>query len=183
MKCPTCTNKPIVWGLGFCKKCSASVPSSGYKYCDACSQQLQQCQTCGQGVGTSASSAPAQPSGPSPFITKVSAKDAGKTLTGIRTGEHVEITLDEDQYAGKEWGIKSNGWRTTRISSGAFTQNPQNPQFGTRSFVFSCDSAGTVDIELHEVQRHYNYGWGFGGGRGTSPVPGGKTFTVTLDIS
>ncbi|MGC5276187.1 hypothetical protein ACPXAM_23915, partial [Escherichia coli] len=85
------------------------------------------------------------------FITKVTAKDDGKTIKGVRTGEHVEITLDEDQYAGKEWGLKSKDWQFNAVSSGQFTQNPQNPQYGTRSFVFSCSNAGIGDIELHEV--------------------------------
>lgn len=181
MKCQPCQSKQTSWGLGFCKKCSANVPSSGYMYCDKCAQQLSQCEVCGIGVGTSSGSGSAHQSGPSAFITKVTAKQNGQTIKGVRTGEHVEITLDEDQYSGKEWGVKSKDWQFSTVSSGQFTQNPQNPQYGTRTFVFSCTSAGPGDIELHEVQRSYS--WGFGGGGGYTPAPGGQTFKVSIDVS
>lgn len=180
MKCQSCQNKNTTWGLGFCKKCSATTPSSGYLYCDNCSQQLSQCQVCGIGMGSSASSH-AVASGKTPFATKLTVKDNGKTVKGVRTGEHIEITLDEDQYSGREWGLKSKDYELSTVSSGQFTQNPQNPQYGTRTFVFSCQSAGIADVELHEVQRSYSYGWG--GGSGTTPVQNGQTFKVTVEIS
>ena len=181
MKCQTHQNsQPTGFGLCFCKKCSTTVPFVGYTYCDKCSQQLQQCEVCGIGVGSGSSSGSAQ-SGPSVYMTKVTAKQNGQIIKGVRTGEHVEITLDEDQYAGKEWAVKSKDWQFSTVSSGQFTQNPQNPQYGTRTFVFSCTSAGPGDIELHEVKRSYS--WGFGGGGGYTPVPGGQTFKVSIEVS
>jgi hypothetical protein len=180
MKCQTCQNKQTTWGLGFCKKCGGNVPSSGYRYCDNCSQQLQQCQVCGTGMGSGSSSSSSS-SGPTPYTTKVTTRDNGSTVKGVRTGEHVEITLDEDQHSGKEWAVKSKDWQFSTVSSGQFTQNPRNPQYGTRTFVFSCSSAGIGEIELHEVTRSYGYGWG--GGGGYSPAPGGQTFKVSVEVS
>mgnify|MGYP003386571808 CR=1 FL=1 len=180
MKCTPCHSKHVVWGLGFCKKCGGTTQSSMYKCCDKCAQQLQQCQVCGVGMGAGSTSTPTQP-GPSVYIIKVDAKDNGQTITGVRTGEHIEIMLDEDQYAGKEWGIKNVPSAFAKQHNGEFTQNPQNPQYGVRTFLFDCQRAGIEDIELHEVQRSYSYGWG--GGGGYTPVPGGKTFKVTIEIN
>lgn len=180
MKCQSCTTKNVVWGLGFCKKCGGTTPSSMYKCCDACAQQLQQCQVCGVGMGSNASAAPTQ-SGPAAYIVKVTIADDRQTIKGVRTGEMIEITLDEDQYAGKEWGIKTCPSVFAKQDNGIFTQNHRNPQYGVRTFTFACQNAGIEKIELHEVQRSYSYGWG--GGGGVTPVPGGKTFEVTIEIS
>lgn len=180
MKCQTCQNKQTSWGLGFCKKCSSTTPSSGFMYCDKCAQQLQQCQVCGTGMGSGSSASVSSHCGPTPFAIKVTSKQNGQTIKGVRTGEHVEITLDEDQYSGKEWGLNSKNWRFSSEGTPQFVQNPRNPQYGTRTFTFSCGSAGTGEIELHEVQRSYSY---WGGGGGTTPAPGGQTFKVTIEVS
>lgn len=181
MKCQACQNKQTTWGLGFCKKCSGTTPSSGYMYCDSCAQQLQQCQICGTAMGTAAGGHSSHHSGPTAYAIKVTSKQNGQTIKGVRTGEHIEISLEEDQYSGNEWGLKSKDYQFSSVGSAQFTQNPRNPQYGTRTFTFACNSAGIAEIELHEVQRSWSYGWG--GGGGTTPVPNGQTFKVTIEIS
>ena len=180
MKCTGCSSKHVNFGLGFCRKCSATTASTSYTLCDACAKQLSQCQMCGIGVGTTSGAIAATATGPSPYMVRVTDKQDGQTITGVRTGEHVEISLPEDQYSGKEWAVKTKDWSFSTVSSGTFFQNPQKPQFGVRVFVFDCTRSGKASIEMHEVQRYWGYGWG--GGGGTTPVPGGKTFKITGDI-
>lgn len=183
MKCQSCQNKNLVWGLGFCKKCGGTTPSSMYKCCDKCAQDLQQCQVCGIGMGPGANSSSGSTSKPtSAYTIKVTARENGQTIKGVRVGELVEITLNEDQYSGKEWGIKGCPAAFAKQGSGVFTQDPQNPQYGVRTFTFACQSAGIETIELHEVQRSYGYGF-WGGGGGYTPVQGGQTFAVTVEMS
>lgn len=181
MKCTSCQPKQVNFGLGFCRKCSATTASSSYTLCDACAKQLSQCQMCGIGIGTTGSTGTTTTrSGPSPYKVKVDDKMHGQTVTGVRTGEQVEITLPEDQYAGKEWGINNKDWNFSTVDSGTFYQNPNNNRYGVRVFVFDCVRSGLATINIHEVQRYYGYGWG--GGGGYTPVPGGKTFKITIDI-
>lgn len=179
MKCTTCQGKNVNFGLGFCRKCSATTASNSYTLCDNCAKQLSQCQMCGIGVGSGTSS-PISSTGPTPYTVRVTDKEDGKTITGVRTGELVEISLPEDQYSGKEWGIKSKDWNFYTMDSGTFYQNPQNNRYGLRVFVFECTRSGQGTIQIYEVQRSYSWGWG--GGHGTTPVPNGKVFKVTIDI-
>lgn len=179
MKCTPCQAKQVNFGLGFCRKCSATVASSSYTLCDACSNQLSQCQMCGIGVGSGTSN-PVTGTGPSPYMVRVTDQDDGKTITGVRTGEQIEISLQEDQYSGKEWGVKSKDWQFYTQNAGTFYQNPQNQRYGLRVFLFDCVRSGQGTIYIHEVQRYY--GWGWGGGGGTTPVPNGKVFKITIDI-
>ncbi len=182
MKCQTCTGKNLVWGLGFCKRCGGTTPSNMYRCCDKCAQDLQQCQVCGIGMGPGASSSSSNTtSKQNAYLVKVIDRNNGQTIKGVRVGELIEITLEEDQYSGKEWGIKNCPAAFDKQDNGVFTQNPQNPQYGVRTFTFACKQVDIASLELHEVQRSYGYGY-WGGGGGTTPVNGGKTFAVTIEV-
>lgn len=113
-----------------------------------------------------------------PFVTKILAGQEGATITGVRMGEQIEISLEEDQYSGREWSLKSNDEHLVMSGKSSFTLNPQNPQFGMRTFRFDCTGFGPGDIELHEVVSDFGFG-DFGG----APIPGGKTFRVTVEVN
>lgn len=179
MKCDGCKNKQLNYGLGFCRKCSATTPSNSCHLCDACSTQLSQCEVCGTGIGSQASGSSYASPGGNTYKVTLRAKDNGKTIGSVRVGEQVEIELDEDQYSGKEYGVKQKDSQFG-LAGNTFTQNAQNPRYGARSLLFDCLRPGTGEIELHEVQRNWYSGWGGGGGH--TPVPNGKTFKVTVDV-
>jgi len=112
------------------------------------------------------------------FVTKIVAQNDGATIAGVRLGEQIEISLEEDQYSGRQWAVKFNEVNLTLVGKGTFTVNPRNPQFGMRVFRFDCSGFGPGDIELHEVVSEFAFGE-FAG----SAIPGGKTFRVCIEVS
>ncbi len=176
--CSTCQKKRPQIFVGTCLKCKAVTTSFDFQLCDACAQNLQQCQWC-RGPLAATGPAAAVPQTPSPYYYVKGDTDNGSTIKNATAGEQVHIRLSEDQYSGKQWDIKSVGPGIARPSGGGtFIPDPQNPQYGQRTFVFGLKSTGTYDIVMHEVTRNC-WGWSGSGGQ---PAPNGKTWKITVQI-
>lgn len=183
--CPSCQNKRAshISG-GNCNgkpsgaNCTAITASLSIKLCDSCAANQNMCKMCMcnlSGVGTT----------PTPTVSGIvfiTARDAdnGKTFSSMKVGEQIHIELDEDQWSGKEWDVKSTGVGLSRQLGSQFIQDPTNYQYGTRKFVIDIRQAasgisGGV-IELHEVYRSWYYRYS------TTAVPGGKTWKILVDV-
>lgn len=183
--CPTCQNKKAshISGGGCNGKpnginCTTITTSISVKLCDTCATTQNMCKMCMCSLtGTGQT--------PSPIISGIvfiTARDTdnGKTFTGMKVGEQVHIELDENTWSGREWEVKSTGAGLTRQLGSQFIQDPTNYQYGTRKFIVDIrqSASGLVGvIELHEVYRYY--WWGSGG---RNPVPGGKTWSIKVDV-
>lgn len=186
--CPTCSNKtPSHIGGGGCtgkpngNACNTITTSISFKLCDNCAQAINQCKWCLANMNGSGTNPGSTPVGIR-FIT-VRDTDNGKTFKNMNVGEQVHIELDEDQWSGKEWDIKSTGVGLNRQMASIFIQDPTNYQYGTRKFIIdirSSASGQTGVIEVHEVTRRYGgwYGYGYGG----TPVPNGKTWSIKVEV-
>ena len=176
--CSTCQSKQAQHFLGTCQKCNTVTTSFNYQLCDTCAEQLQECKWCRTPLGAGSHSSVAAAS----TVLHVVKRDAdnGCNIKGMNIGEQVHISLEEDQYSGKEWGIKSTSYGIGNPSGSTFAPDPQDPQYGTRTFVFDLYKSGSFTIELHEVSRYY--GWGWGGGGGSTPVQNGKTWKCTVQV-
>lgn len=180
--CQGCANKTPRGVFGACKKCSTVTQHMNWQLCDNCSTQLQQCKWC---QGPLSGGGSVKPGTPISGIKYVTARDTdnGRKFTGMQVGEQVHIELDEDVYNGRQWAIKSTGIGLhPQMGPGIFTQNPQNYQLGTRTFVIdirSSASGSTGTIELHEVTRTYGY---WGGGGGGLPAQHGKTWKIDVQV-
>lgn len=176
--CSTCQNKKPQVFLGTCRKCSAVTTSFDFQLCDTCAQNLQECKWCRAPLGATSPSGPVHQTA-SPYFYVKQDSDNGATIKGATINEQVHVQLSEDQYSGKQWGIKTTGFGIGRPSAGGtFAPDQGNPQFGRRIFVFDLKHTGTYDIVMHEVSR----GWGWGGGGGGTPVANGKTWKITVKI-
>jgi predicted secreted protein len=136
--------------------------------CNRCQQTLVvagECKNCG-GV----------------YLTKVrEATDLHETFKGLRAGEEIHIEMNEDQYSGKQWEVTKPLHTSFRLKlKGPFVQNPQDGQYGTRTFVFEVVGSGSGNIELHEVQRVWS--WFSTISSSTAPVVGGKQFNCVFQI-
>jgi predicted secreted protein len=99
----------------------------------------------------------------------------------LRTGEEIHIEMNEDQYSDKEWDVTEPLSACLRLKlKGQFVQNPQDRQYGSRTFVFEVVSSGSGDIELHEAERTWSW-YGTTAGS-TAPVAGGKQFKCTFQV-
>jgi predicted secreted protein len=116
------------------------------------------------------------------YVTKVrEATDLGKTFKTLRPGEEIHIEMEEDQYSDKEWDVTKPLHACFRLKlKGPFVQNPQDAQYGTRTFIFEVVGSGSGDIELHESERGWSW---YSTSTGTNtPVAGGKQFKCTFQV-
>jgi len=183
MLCNPCQQKATIQVPGSCTKCSAMTTHFAYKLCNACSQQLQECEWCQIPLQAGTTSPTATPQ-PTPYFVTVTDKDAGKTISGLRRGEQIHVILDEDQYSWREWDVdtKNSSSNFKLLQRGQFVPDPQNPQYGTRTFVFEVVSTGQGAIKMHECQRSWSWGW-IPRPVTLTPVVGGKTWDATFQAS
>ena len=178
MLCSTCQPKTPHIFIGHCVKCPKTTTSFSFQLCDDCSKQLQECSWCRGPLSGASSPVVTTPSGVR--FTVCRDNDNGTTVKGMLIGEQVHVTLTEDQWNGRQWAVKGTSWRFQQNGSPAFIQDPTNPQYGTRTFVFDLQSSGNGDIEIHEVTR--NWGWWGGGTSGGTPITNGKQWKVTVQV-
>lgn len=181
MLCKDCAGKSAPPGLGFCSKCAGVTPSPSFSLCDSCATSLNQCKHKQHGTGGTGGGPVPTPSGPSAYRVVLNKKDSGKTISGVRVGEQIEISLDEDRYSGREFAVDSYDRWMFSSQGQTFVYNSSNPQYGQRVFTFDVTGSGSGDIELHEVQYQWSRSpWG---GGSYVPVPNGQTFKVTVDVT
>lgn len=178
MLCSSCQQKSTLQVPGKCKNCSSPTTHFAYGLCPPCGTKLDQCVWCETPLNATVSAIPTS----SVYVTKVrEASDNGKTFKSLHPGEEIHVEMDEDQYSGKEWDVRKPLDSMFRLKSkGPFVQDPNNGQYGTRTFVFEVVYSGKGDLDFHEVQRIWSW-WGSSGST-TQPVPGGKQFKSTFDV-
>lgn len=179
MLCSHCQQKQALAVPGKCKNCGGVTTHFAYGLCPDCAQKLDQCEWCEAPRNGIQQSLPVS----SVYVTRVreAASDHGKTFKSLRPGEEIHIEMDEDQYAGKEWDVVTPLHSCFRLKlKGPFVQNPNDGQFGSRTFIFEVASSGQGEIELQEVQRIWSW-YGTGSGS-TTPVAGGKQFKATFQV-
>lgn len=179
--CTTCTPKITVQVPGNCSKCNAVTTHFAYRLCNSCSTQLQECEWCQVPLagGPSTSTTPV---GATPYYITVRTPDAGKIFKNLNIGEEIHVVLDEDQYAWIEWDVNTYTWGRFRLKNrGPFVPDPQNPQYGTRTFEFEVIGSGQGDIQFHEVHRTWSWGWR-SGSSGGGVVAGGKTWKADFQV-
>jgi predicted secreted protein len=188
--CSPCQAKTASHITGNCRgkkngnPCNATILSMDYKLCDTCSTATGQCKWCLQNLNGTSTATHTQTTG----IPGVVVRDAdnGRTFKKLNVNDQVHIVLIEDTWSGAQWDIKTTGYGLTRQIGSQFTADPNNQQYGTRTFIIDVKqgaSGKTGDIEMHEVQRSYGYGWyGSGGGYTYTPLPNGKKFKVSVQV-
>ena len=180
MLCDACLKKKSLAVPGKCSKCGGTTTAFAYQLCANCSDDLDACEFCAGPLDASVLVGVAATAASNVYVTTVRSTDNGKKFGGICTGEEIHIILDEDQYSGAEWDVAQPLDASFKLKSiGQFVQNPQNPQYGSRTFVFEVRYSGPADIIFNEVRRYR--GW-YGGAGGSSVLPNGKTFTASFDV-
>ncbi len=183
MLCDPCSKKTSLSVPGKCTKCGGLTTAFAYQICPTCSDDLDSCESCAGPLDADALTAAATTAATNVYVTTVRMADNGKKFGGIRIGEEIHIILDEDQYSGAEWDVVQPLDGSFKLkSTGQFMQNGNNPQYGSRTFVFEVRYSGPADIEFHEVNRYRGW-YGYGGGSGGSTVlPNGKKFKASFDV-
>lgn len=180
MLCEQCTKKKSLSVPGKCSKCGGNTAAFAFQLCSNCSDEIDACECCGGPLDDDVLTAAVTTAASNVFVTTVRATDNGKKFGGVRIGEQIHVILNEDQYSGAEWDVAQPLDASFRlISIGQFMQNPQNPQFGSRTFVFEVRYSGLADINFNEVYRYR--GW-YGGAGGSTVLPNGKKFSVSIDV-
>jgi hypothetical protein len=187
--CSNCQNRTPSHITGSCQgkqqgnPCPNSTLSFNFKLCDTCSTATGQCKWCLQPLSGSSTTTHTQSTGVPGVVVRDA--DNGRTLKGLNVNDQVQVILVEDTWSGAQWDIKTTGYGLTRQIGSQFTADPNNQQYGIRTFLIDVKqnaSGRTGDIELHEVQRNYGYGWYGSGSSSFQPLPNGKQFKVSVQV-
>jgi predicted secreted protein len=178
MLCKHCEQKQTLAVPGKCKKCGGVTTHFAHGLCTDCAKSLDQCQWCEAPLNAIQTSLPVS----NVYVTKVrETTDLGKTFKTLRPGEEIHIEMNEDQYSDKEWDVTQPLSDCFRLKvKGPFVQNPQDGQYGIRTFIFEVVGSGSGDIELHEAERGWSW---YSTSTGTNtPIAGGKQFKATFQV-
>lgn len=180
MLCDPCTKKNSLAVPGKCTKCAGMTSAFANQLCATCSDDLDSCESCACALDADVQTAAATTAATNVYVTTVRMADNGKKFGGMRVGEEIHIILDEDQYSGAEWDVVQPLDGSFKLkSTGQFMQNGNNPQYGSRTFVFEVRFSGPADIAFQEVNRYR--GW-YGGTGGSTVLPNGKKFKASFDV-
>jgi hypothetical protein len=179
MLCKTCENLPLPTNVaGACRSCTANTGYFAYKLCEDCSEDLDQCERCEAPLSALASSI--NKPGPTAFRVNLTDADDGKTVPGMRPGEEIVVTLEEDQYSQTEWGPAFTYSSYFRLkANNGFTPYAGQYQKGTRELVFEVSTTGTNDLELEEKVRTYSW-YSQSASPSTVSAPNGKQWKCTV---
>lgn len=178
--CQSCQGKHTLNVPGKCTSCGSLTTHFAYALCDACSAKQDECEWCQTPLSAGASS-PLAATQAGVFFVTCRDVDDGKTFK-MRIGEEIHVTLPEDQYAWREWDVKSVPYGLKVKTRGNFVPDQGNPQFGTRTIILEVRASGNYLLELHEVQRSWSWGWSGGSSGGGQPIPGGKIWKANFDV-
>lgn len=184
MLCTNCTNLSLPTNVaGRCRKCSGLTEYFAYKLCSDCSEEQDQCERCEMPL--TALSSPLVTPGSAAYRVTLTDADDGKSVPGMKVGEEIVVTLEEDQYSQTEWGLKYHtaaAYMFKLKANNGFTPYQGQYQKGTRELVFEVIGTGKGDLELEEKVRTYSWYRSIAT-PSTTPAPNGKKWKCTVTAS